>query len=158
MRGAVLAVVGIVGILIGAGVGYLVGNAGARTVTSTSTITSILTTTAISVVSSVTTVTRPTPYEVINPYVTVRGQAAGLPCAALEFPCVTAANQSISAMLIRYNGTYYYLSYYGSFNKQSGTETIQDGVLTNTWYTIWYDNSTVYCVSPKVDSSIACPA
>ncbi len=151
-----MAVVGMVAILIGAGAGYLIGNANERTITSTST--HITTTTAISIVTSVTTFTRPVPYQVINPYVTVRGQAAGLPCAALQLPCISTANQSVAAMLIKYNGTDYYLSYNGVFNKLSGTETMQNGVLTNTWYTIWYDNSTVYCVSPKLQSSNSCPA
>jgi hypothetical protein len=45
MRGAVVAVVGIVGILIGAGAGYLVGYAGERTVTSVSTTTLVTTVT-----------------------------------------------------------------------------------------------------------------
>ena len=98
------------------------------------------------------------PYQVINPNVTVRGQAAGTPCGALEFPCVTYPNQNITAVLIRYNGSDYYLSYDGAFNKLTTTQTLSGGVLTNTWYTIWYDNSTVYCVSPKIQWWNACPS
>jgi hypothetical protein len=74
-----------------------------------------------------------------------------MPCGALEFPCVTYSNQTLTATLIRYNGTYYHISYYGTFDKLQSTETLSGGVLSNTRYTIWYDNSTVYCVSPKVE-------
>ena len=97
------------------------------------------------------------PYQIINPNVTVQGQAANTPCDALRFPC-TLGIGNMSAILIRYGGTYYWLSYYGTFNNLRSTETLSGGVLSNTWYTIWYDNSTVYCVSPKVQWWNACPA
>jgi len=154
MRNGAIAALLVVAIIAGAGAGYLVGNANERTITSVSTTTA----TSFILTSSVTTVTGKMPYQVVNPNVMVRGQAAGTPCGALEFPCVTYLNQSITAMLIKYNGTYYYLSFYGSFDKLHTTETLSGGVLTNTWYTIWYDNSTVYCVSPKVQWWNAFPA
>jgi len=81
-------------------------------------------------------------WEVVKPNVTVYGFAAGIPCGALRTSCITTKNQSIPATLIRYDGTYYYVSYFG---------------VNTTWYTVWYNNSTEYCVSPKVQWDIACP-
>jgi hypothetical protein len=142
MRGRIASILIIMALVIGVGVGYFtgVGNSTSKTATITA-----------SVIGTM-------PYQVVNPNITVRGQVAGTPYGALEFPCVTYLNQSITAILIKYNGTYYYLSYYGTFNKLHATETLSGGVLSNTWYAIWYDNSTVYCVSPKVQWWNACPA
>ena len=57
MRGAVVAVIGVVAILMGAGAGYLVGNANERTITSVSTTTSISTVASVSTATSISTVT-----------------------------------------------------------------------------------------------------
>jgi len=141
MRNGAIVTLLAVAILAGAGVGYLVGNANEHTITS------VLTTTPTGSMT----------YQVVNPGVTVQGQAANTPCDALHFPC-TLRIGNMSAILIRYGGAYYWLSYYGTFNNLQSTETLSGGVLTNTWYTIWYDNSTVYCVSPKVQWWNACPA
>ena len=152
MKGQIASILIILALVVGAGVGYFAGISNLRTTTTTAT------TTATKTANITSSLTGAKPYQIINPNVTVRGQAAGTPCGALQFPCVTYPNQNITAVLIRYNGTYYYLSYYGTFNKLTATETLSGGVLTNTWYTIWYDNSTVYCVSPKVQWWDACPS
>ena len=134
MRNRVVAALLVVAVIAGAGAGYLIGTSNQRTSTTTTTATGIM------------------PYQVINPNVTVRGQAAGLPCSALRLPCASSTNESISAILIRYNGAYYYLSHFGVTNATNPAHPI------TTWYTIWYDNSTAFCVSPKVEWSITCPA
>jgi hypothetical protein len=72
-------------------------------------------------------------YTVVQSNFTVHGQAAGIPCGALRIPCISSANQTIVANLVRYQGTYYYDSNY---------------TLNTVVYMIWYNNSTYYCVSP----------
>jgi hypothetical protein len=134
MRNGATAILLVIAIVAGAGAGYLAGASNQQPTTTTITTTGTL------------------PFQIVNPNVTVRGQAAGLPCAALRLPCPYPVNQSIDAVLIRYNGTYYYLSYYGLTNATNPTQRV------TTWYTIWYDNSTAFCVSPKVEWSITCPA
>jgi len=87
----------------------------------------------------------PSSVQIIKANVTVTGQAAAIPCSALQLPCPLALNpneSTTSAILIRYDGTYYYVS------------TIEaNGVR----YTIWYDNSTYYCITPAVKWANACP-
>jgi hypothetical protein len=123
----------VIGLLVGAGGTYaLVGPSLARTTTITSVATNTIT---VPVVTSNT-----QSWEVVKPNVTVTGYAANIPCGALRGPCIAA--QSYPATLIRYQGTYYYVSYFG---------------LNNVWYTIWYGNSTEYCVSPKVQWDTSCP-
>jgi len=134
MKTEAIAILLVIAIVAGAGAGYFVGASNQGPTTTTTTTTGTL------------------PYQIINPNVTVRGQAAGLPCAALRLPCPYSANQSTKAILIGYNGAYYYLSYYGLTNATNPTQRV------TTWYTIWYDNSTAFCVSPKVEWSITCPA
>jgi hypothetical protein len=149
MKGQVASILIVLALVVGASVGYFTGagNSTTKTTTATTTATATITESPTGAMT----------YQVINPNVTVRGQAAGTPCGALEFPCATFPNQTTTAVLIRFGGAYYYLSYYGTFNKLRTTETLSGGVLSNTWYTIIYDNSTVYCVSPKVQWWNACP-
>ncbi|MDA4112339.1 MAG: hypothetical protein OK439_07345 [Thaumarchaeota archaeon] len=73
---------------------------------------------------------------------TVYGQASGIPCGAMHFPCITSPNQSTPAQLLLFQGKYYY-----------------DSNLTwnHVVYTIWYDNSTYYCISPKLEWANTCP-
>ena len=85
----------------------------------------------------------PSSVSIVNANVTVVGQAAEIPCGALRLPCPLPTNQStISAILIKYDGTYYYVSYVN---------------VNDIRYTVWYDNSTYYCVTPRVDWANACP-
>jgi hypothetical protein len=84
-------------------------------------------------------------FTVIQSTITVRGEAAGIPCATLRIPCISSTNQSIVADLIRYQGVYYYDSNY---------------TLNNVVYMIWYTNSTYFCVSPTPstnEQANACP-
>ncbi len=80
-----------------------------------------------------------TSYDVIAT-VTVYGHAAGLPCAALRLPC--ALPTSIKANLTLYQSKYYYVS---------------EITANNVVYTVWYDNSTYYCVSPQFQGTSTCP-
>ena len=74
---------------------------------------------------------------------TVYGKVAGYPCAALKLPCPYPTNQtSIAADLTSFRGRYYYVS----------NITVNDVV-----YTVWFDNSTYYCVSPKFQNVNTCP-
>ena len=85
----------------------------------------------------------PSSVSIIEANVTVIGQAAGIPCGALRLPCPLYTSEStISAILIRYDGTYYYVSYI----KDNGIQ-----------YMIWYNNSTYYCVTPSVEWANTCP-
>ena len=64
---------------------------------------------------------------------------------ALRIPCLHYTNSSTwNASLLKYNGKYFYAT----------TETV---ALTNssiaTTYTVWFDNSTAYCVSPYLSVS-----
>lgn len=86
-------------------------------------------------------------WQVVSNNVTIYGLVAGTPCGALRLPCVTWPNQSLSVQLIRYEGDYYYVSNYSVGNNVDGYKK----------YTIWFTNSTVYCISPKVEWAIACP-
>jgi hypothetical protein len=54
-------------------------------------------------------------------------------------------NQSSTAILILYGGNYYYVSNY--------TFTGQYNIV----YTVWYTNSTEYCISPEVSWDPVCP-
>jgi hypothetical protein len=93
--------------------------------------------------SGTSTTNNPSSVSIIKANVTVMGQAAGIPCGALRLPCPLYTNESvIFATLIRYDGTYYYVSYIKVNDIQ---------------YTVWYDNSTYYCVTPRVDWANACP-
>jgi hypothetical protein len=79
--------------------------------------------------------------------ITVTGQAAEIPCEALRLPCPSPTIASaISATLIMYGGTYYYVSYMNVNTPTSSTR-----------YVIWYNNSTYYCVTPQVEWANACP-
>lgn len=97
---------------------------------------------AFYVVSEMSVSSSTTNYDVVGS-VTVYGQASGFPCAALGLPCAHPTNQSsISASLTLFEGKYYYVS---------------NITANNVVYTVWYDNSTYYCVSPKSQGVNTCP-
>jgi len=87
-----------------------------------------------------------TTWRVVNANVTVYGLAAGEPCGALRLPCATYSNKSIPAQLVSYAGNLYYVS---QFHVENNTKT--------TTFTIWYDNSSSYCVTPKLPWANSCP-
>ena len=94
--------------------------------------------------SSTTELYVPSSATIVNTNVTVIGQAVGFPCAALRLPCPHYDNQSIGwATLIRYGGSYYYAS----------TISVNSKV-----YTVWYTNSTYYCVHPAFQGVSSCPS
>ena len=83
-----------------------------------------------------------TQYAVVES-VTVFGRPSGFPCSALRLPCPFPTNQSaIPASLVLYDGKYYYIS---------------NITANSVMYTVWYDNSTYYCVSPKFQGVNTCP-
>jgi hypothetical protein len=88
------------------------------------------------------------PWQVIDKNVTIYGDLTGIPCGALMLSCVTYPNQSLIVQLIKYKSNYYYVSNY----------TIVSSISGHTTYSIWFTNSTDYCISPKVAWERACPA
>ncbi len=85
-------------------------------------------------------------FQVIATNVDLYGHTASIPSCAMRVPCVTYTNIPTVAELLRYNGTYYYESKY-NLSTQGSTAT----------YTIWYNNSTYFCISPKVSWAMTCP-
>lgn len=87
--------------------------------------------------------------QIVNENVTVYGDVAnlaGMPCELLRINCITIPNYSVPVKLIKYEGKYYYLS-----NFTYG----HNGVVTT--YTVWLDNQTYYCATPKVREIPTCP-
>jgi hypothetical protein len=140
MRSALVAGIAFILAVAGLGAGYAVGNATSHTETTTSTLT----------------VTNST-----NPWTVIvqNGTFTGPGCPsrpaqvfmALRIPCLHYTNSTTwNASLLEYNGKDFYAT----------TETV---VLTNssisTTYTVWFDNSTEYCVSPflSVSELPTCP-
>jgi len=94
-------------------------------------LTTITTVIYVTTPSTLSTLTQP--YTLVESNVTIYGEAAGIPCGALQLPCTSSTNQSIVANLVRYQSNYYYDSNFTA---------------NNVIYMIWYNNSTYYCVSP----------
>ena len=95
-----------------------------------------------------------TVYQTIERNLTLRGQAAVVPCVGFNEPsCPSASNATLHPIdLIAYGGTYYYL-----YNKTVETQCC--GVISNatttitiaptfTTYATWFTNSSVFCISP----------
>ncbi|HEV2139411.1 MAG TPA: hypothetical protein VGR53_11280 [Nitrososphaerales archaeon] len=93
-------------------------------------------------------------YQTIERNLTLRGQAAVVPCVGFnEANCPSAPNATLHPVdLITYGGTYYYL-----YNKTEETQCC--GVFSNATTTItiaptfstyatWFTNSSVFCISP----------
>lgn len=131
-----------------------------RTVTSTNTMTNTITETVSGAASLTVTevvvsnrtvtvnMTEAQPYAlIVNANATVSGQAVSIPGCAVHGDCTSAANQSSTAVLILYNGNYYYVSNY----------TFTSVNQPNLVYTIWYTNSTEFCISPAVSWDPVCP-
>lgn len=137
----------LVAFVVGAAL-FISNTPAAKTTSSASTVTQVLPTTVTDLVISnaTVTVTENRPYAiVINPDAMVGGSAVSIPSCAVHAGCTTEAGQSSLAMLILYDGAYYYVSNY--------TVTSQ----STTVYTVWYTNSTDYCVSPAFPDTQACP-
>jgi len=135
MRGALAAGVALVLAVAGLGAGYAVGSSTSHTVTATSTLT----------------VTSGSPWRVVLENGTFTGPgcppatASLLVFMALRVPCLNYTNSSTwYASLLEYNGKDFYAS----------NETVAAlNSTASTTYTVWFDNSTAYCVSPYLSVS-----
>jgi len=134
MRSALVAGIALILLVAGLGAGYAVGNATSHTETATSTVT---------VTNS------STPWTVIVQNGTFTGPGCPSRPAqvfmALRIPCLHYTNSTTwNASLLKYNGKDFYAT----------TETV---ALLNssisTTYTVWFDNTTEYCVSPYLPVS-----
>ena len=136
MKSAVVAGIALILAVAGLGAGYGIGNSTSHTLTATSTAT-----TTVMASSNAT-------WKVIVQNGTFMGPGCPPPAQvfmALRIPCLHYTNSSTwNASLLKYNGKYFYAT----------TETV---ALTNssiaTTYTVWFDNSTAYCVSPYLSVS-----
>jgi hypothetical protein len=101
--------------------------------------------------SPATSSTSPSVYQVIESNLTLRGQTAVVPCIGFNVAgCPSASNASLSQVeLIRYGGEFFYLS------NQSlpGAAAAGGQPESNTTYAVWFNNSTVYCISPAHPST-----
>jgi len=137
VRGALMAGIALILAVAGLGAGYGIANATGHTETTTSTATSTVTVTST-----------PTWTVVVQ-----NGTFTGPGCPsrpaqvfmALRIPCLDYTNSSTwNASLVAYNGKEFY----------STTETVGSINLgISTTYTIWFDNTTEYCVSPYLPVS-----
>ena len=141
MKSALIAGIALILAVAGLAAGYSIGNATSHTETATSTAT-------VTVTSSDT-------WTVLVQNGTFTGPGCPSRPAqvfmALRIPCLHLVNSTTwNASLLQYNGKDFY----------STTETV---ALTNssisTTYTVWFDNSTEYCVSPflSVSELPTCP-
>jgi hypothetical protein len=146
---AVAAVVVAVAILGSSALGVTRTVTSTSIVATTSTITNAASTVTDVVVSNHTVtmnVTEGQPYALlVNPDATVRGGAVSIPGCAVHGGCTQSVNQSSTAILILYDGSYYYVSNYTIVSQYTAI------------YTVWYTNSTEYCVSPEVSGDSLCP-
>jgi hypothetical protein len=137
MRSALIAGIALILAVASLGTGYAIGNTTGHTETTTST-----------AVSSVTLTETETGTVVVQ-----NGTFTGPGCPsrpaqvfmALRIPCLHYTNSTTwNASLLEYNGKDFY----------AATETV--GLLNSsisTTYTVWFDNSTAYCVSPYLSVS-----
>ena len=138
MRSALAAGIAIILAVAGLGAGYAVGDAASHTQTTTSTATSTVTVTNSSI-----------PWRVVVQNGTFTGPGCPSRPAqvfmALRIPCLDYTNSTAwYASLVEYNGKDFYAT----------TETV--GSISSghsTTYTIWFDNTTEYCVSPYLPVS-----
>jgi len=150
MRSALIAGIVLILAVASLGAGYSIGNAASHTETTTSTALSSVTLTEVSTATSTVTVTRsgnPT-WTVIVQNGTFMGPGCPPPLQvfmALRIPCLHYTNSTTwNASLLEYNGKYFYAA-----NETVGSTN--SGIATT--YTVWFDNSTAYCVSPYLSIS-----
>jgi len=137
MRGALVLAIVMILVAAGIGTGYEFGNATSHTLTEVSMATATVTT------------TRNATWNVVVQNGTFTGPGCpsrpALVFMALRIPCLRYTNSTTwNASLLEYNGKDFY----------AATETV--GLLNSnisTTYTVWFDNSTAYCVSPYLSIS-----
>jgi len=143
MRSAQIAGIALILAVASLGAGYSIGNATSHTETTTSTATATVT---------VTNSTKPWTVIVQNGTFTGPGcPPPALVFMALRIPCLDYTNSTTwNASLLEYNGKYFYAANETVGPKNSGIATT---------YTVWFDNSTAYCVSPflSVSELPTCP-
>jgi hypothetical protein len=81
-------------------------------------------------------------------------------CVAIAAWCPSLIqNMSLTVNLINYNGTHYY-SYTGEVTiteLQNNSTVVQSQISTK--YTAWFTNSTLYCVTPEMNTApTTCPS
>ena len=151
MRSALVLAIVVTLVAASIGTGYEFGNATSHTETTTSTALSSTTLTEVSTATATVTVTSsntPT-WTVIVQNGTFMGPACGPSPAqvfmALRIPCLDYSNSSTwYASVLKYNGKDFYAA-----NETVGSTN--SGIATT--YTVWFDNSTAYCVSPYLSVS-----
>lgn len=84
-------------------------------------------------------------YQVVAQNMTLKGQAASVPCEGLNLGSCPSNSTLTGVALIRYGGAYYYLR---SLVEPSGVPANSSGVTPTAVYTLWFTNSSLYCVSP----------
>jgi hypothetical protein len=109
-------------------------------------------------------------FQIVKSNVAVYGLPAVLGrCSAIAASCPPQTfNSSLVVELINYKGTYYYV--YSGRIVNGGTVTMthtdSTGGVTvttltqtqaTTTYTAWFTNSTLYCVTPDMDTAPTCP-
>ena len=84
-------------------------------------------------------------YQVVESNLTLQGPAAVTPCVGFnEAGCPSASNAFLSQVeLIKYGDEFFYLS-----NQSLPGAAAEGQSESNTTYTVWFTNSTVYCISP----------
>ena len=92
-------------------------------------------------------VTQGSPYQVVGSNLTLSGQAAGVPRAGLNLGDCQANATLTDVELISYGGGLYYLY---SEALPNGAPTALNGATATptSLYTVWFTNSSVYCVTP----------
>jgi hypothetical protein len=138
MRSALVLAVVVILVAAGIGTGYEFGNATSHTETTTSTVVSSTTLTEVTTATG----------KLINQNGTYTGPGCPPPAVllmALRIPCLHYTNSSTwSAPLLQYNGKDFFVA-----NETVGSTNNS----TSTTYTVWFDNSTAYCVSPYLSVS-----
>jgi hypothetical protein len=105
-------------------------------------------------------------FQVVRTNVVVQGMPAYLGfCIAFLVFCGTAPiqNYSLTVNLIKYNGTYYY-EHTMTGTEVPGNSAVGSGINASniagsqtTAYTTWFTNTTVYCVTPEMNTVPTCP-
>jgi hypothetical protein len=86
-------------------------------------------------------------YQVLETNLTLTGQAATVPCTGMNEGCPSATNASVSQVeLIRYGPSVFYV--YNQSAPTGAPQSDEQPIEPYVNYTIWFTNSTVYCISP----------
>jgi hypothetical protein len=139
MRGALVLGIAMILVVASLGAGYELGNATSHTETTTSTVVSSTTLTVVSTATG----------KFIGQNGTYTGPGCPPPAVllmALRIPCIHYTNSSAwSDPLVLYNGK--------DFLAANETVAPKSNPTNSTTYTVWFDNSTAYCVSPYLSVS-----